>query len=88
MALVLALLLAATGPALAGFDDGMAAARRGDYRAAFEIWLPLAQEGDIRAQYNLGVLYNKGIGAPQNYQEAARWYLAAAERGHLDAQAN
>ena len=88
LALVLGLLLAAAGSALAGFDDGMAAARRGDYRGALEIWLPLARDGDIRAQYNLAVLYDKGIGAPQNYAEAARWYLAAAERGHLDAQAN
>ena len=88
LALVLGLLLVAAGPALAGFDDGMVAAGRGHYRAAFEIWLPLAREGDIRAQYNLGVLYDKGLGAPQDYAEAARWYLVAAERGHLDAQAN
>ncbi len=88
LALVLGLLLVVSGPALAGFDDGMAAARHGQYRTAFKIWLPLAQEGDTRAQYNLGVLYDKGFGATQDYAEAARWYLVAAERGHLDAQAN
>ena len=74
--------------ALAEFDDGMAAAKRGNYRAAFEIWLPLATAGDNRAQYNLAVLYDKGVGVPQDYAEAAKWYLAAAGNGHLDAQAN
>ncbi len=88
LALALGLLLLAAGPAQAGFDDGMAAATRGKYRAALEIWLPLAQEGDLRAQYNLAVLYDKGLGATQDFSEAARWYLVAAERGHLDAQAN
>ena len=53
LALVPGLLVAAAGPAPAGFDDGMAAAKRGDYRGAFEIWLPLAQEGDIRAHLRL-----------------------------------
>ena len=90
LALVLGLLLANPGSALAlaEFDDGMAAAKRGNYRAAFEIWLPLATAGDNRAQYNLAVLYDKGVGVPQDYAEAAKWYLAAAGNGHLDAQAN
>lgn len=88
LALVLGLLLAIPGPALAGFDEGMAAAKGGDYRAAYEIWLPLATAGDNRAQYNLAVLYDRGIGVPQDYAEAANWFLVAAEGGHLDAQAN
>jgi TPR repeat protein len=72
----------------AGFDEGMAAARRGRHRAAYDIWLPLAEQGDIRAQYNIGVLYDRGLGVPQNFAEATRWYRIAAERGHVDAQAN
>ncbi len=33
----LSLLLPAIGPAWAGFDDGMAAAKRGDYQGAYEV---------------------------------------------------
>ncbi len=84
----MAFLLAIPGPALAGFDEGMAAAKGGNYRAAYEIWRPLATAGDIRAQYNLAVLYDRGFGVPQDYAEAAKWFLVAAEGGHLDAQAN
>ena len=74
--------------AWAGFDDGMASAKRQKYAAAYDIWLPLAKQGDVRAQYNIGVLYDRGLGVPQNYAEATRWYGIAAERGHVDAQAN
>ena len=78
LVVALSLLLPATGPAWAGFDDGMAAVKRGDYHAAHEIWLPLAERGDMRAQYNVGVLYDRGLGVPQNFAGAAKWYLAAA----------
>ena len=74
--------------AAAGFDDGMAAAKRGNYVAAYDIWQTLAERGDTRAQYNIGVLYDQGLGVPQNFAEATRWYRLAAERGHVDAQAN
>ncbi len=88
LVVALSLLLPTIGPAWAGFDDGMAAVKRGDYQAAHEIWLPFAERGDMRAQYNLGVLYDRGLGVPQNFAEAAKWYLAAAEKGHTDAEAN
>ncbi len=88
LVVALSLLLPATGPAWAGFEDGMAAVKRGDYQAAHEIWLPLAERGDMRAQYNLGVLYDRGLGVPPNFAAAAKWYLAAAEQGHTDAEAN
>ena len=82
------LFLAIPGPASAGFDEGMAAAKRGNYRAAYQVWLPLATAGDVRAQYNLAVLYDRGFGVPQDFAEAAKWFLVAAEGGHLDAQAD
>src|SRR5262249_174687 len=33
------------------------------------------------AQHNLGVMYAKGHGVPQDYAEARRWYRRAAEQG-------
>ena len=85
-AAVLALGLAA--PAWAGFDEGMAAVRSGDYATALREWRPLAERGHADAQHNLGVMYFKGNGVPQNYAEALNWYKRAAEQGLASAQNN
>lgn len=47
-----------------------------------------AQAGDPVAQFNMGVKYAEGIDVPQNYQEAARWYSAAADQNDAPAQFN
>ncbi len=39
-------------PAWAGFDEGVAAHKRGDYATALSEWRPLAEQGHARAQYN------------------------------------
>jgi hypothetical protein len=39
-------------------------------------------------RFNLGVMYDIGIGVPQDYKEAAKWYRKAAEHGHAVAQNN
>lgn len=72
----------------ADFQTGVEAFGRGDYQTAFQEFQVLAMQGHVDAQNNLGVLYNTGKGIPQNYAEAAHWYLLAAERGHPDAQTN
>jgi uncharacterized protein len=48
----------------------------------------LADQGVAGAQYNLGVMYRKGQGVPQDYAEAAKWFRKAAEQGRADAQSN
>ncbi|KAG0001360.1 hypothetical protein BGZ79_004763 [Entomortierella chlamydospora] len=45
-------------------------------------------QGHIKAQYNLGVLYEKGYGVPQDYSKAGEWYQKAASYGHVSAQYN
>jgi Sel1 repeat len=45
-----------------------------------------ARAGDAEAQYNLGRIYQQGIGVKQNNTEAADWYRRAAEQGHSEAQ--
>ncbi len=80
----LALMLAA--PAWADFQAGLDAYERGDYDTAVkELW-PLAEQGHPKAQYNLGVMYQLGLGVPQDDQEAAQWCRLAAEQGHAGAQ--
>ena len=45
-------------------------------------------QGDADAQYNLGVLYSKGWGVPQDRAESVKWYRKAAHRGDATAQYN
>ena len=64
----------------------MAADQRGDYATALREWRPLAEQGNAEAQYNLGNMYRKGLGVPQDYGEAVQWYRKAAERENAKAQ--
>ncbi len=41
----------------------------------------------VEAYFNLGTLYSKGKGVPQDAVEAARLYRIAADEGHAGAQA-
>jgi len=40
------------------------------------------------AQHNLGFMYDKGRGVPQDYTEAIKWYRKAAEQGYSSSQYN
>jgi TPR repeat protein len=72
----------------ADFADGVAAYHAEDYETAFEAWLPLAEEGDNAAQYNIGILYQFGLGVAQDVQKAVEWYQKSAEAGFADATAH
>lgn len=48
----------------------------------------LATNGDWRAQSNLGSLYEKGYGVPQDPNKAVGWFSKAAEQGYAHAQCN
>ena len=47
-----------------------------------------AEQGDAKAQYNLGNMYRRGEGVPQDYILAYKWYKLAAEEGYAEAQYN
>jgi len=47
-----------------------------------------ANAGNADAQYNLGVWYRFGQGVPQDYAQAASWYLKSSEQGNPGAQFN
>jgi uncharacterized protein len=68
------------------FDDGDAAFERGDYVTAMRLWRPLADQGRVVAQTNLGVMYEKGQGVPQDYAAAVSWYRKAADQGFVASQ--
>jgi TPR repeat protein len=47
-----------------------------------------ADQGDANAQFNVGSMYDDGLGVPQNYKEALKWYRLAADQGNAAAQYN
>ena len=71
-----------------GINAGVAAYKRGAYATAVREWRPLAEQGDAKAQYNLGLMYRKGQGVPQDDAEAVGWWRKAAEQGNAGAQNN
>jgi hypothetical protein len=70
----------------ADLEVGKNAYEAGDYQTALAEFLPLAEQGNADAQYNLGLMYNNGIGVPQDYAEAMRLYRIAAKQGQANAQ--
>ena len=70
------------------WDDAFAAMKRDDYTTAQRLFLALAEMGYAGAQFQLGFLYRRGEGVPQDYAEAAKWLQLAANQGHVWAQSN
>ena len=54
----------------------------------FQETLQAAKQGYADAQSNLGVMYEEGQGARQDYAQAVQWYRKAAEQGLAEAQYN
>jgi len=79
LATTFVLAILAAGLARADFKTGLDAYQRADYATALQEWRPLAEKGDANAQYNLGLLYNQGLGVQQDFKAAADWYRKAAE---------
>jgi len=68
----------------AGYDARIAnyaASHEKDFRVA-------AAQGDADAQYNLGLMYSRGVGVGEDDAEALKWYRMAAAQGHAKAQYN
>ncbi len=72
----------------ADWEAGVDAYQARDYATALKEFKQLAEKGDAGAQYNLGMMYDKGLGVAQDYKEALKWYRLAAEQGFAAAQYN
>jgi len=62
--------------------------READERALARHYQSAAEAGDPVAMGRLGMLFQQGIGVPQSYAEAIKWYTRAAEAGNADAMNN
>lgn len=69
-------------------QKAQAAFERSDYAVALKEWRPLAKRGNASSQFNLGLMYENGLGVPQDHVQAVTWYRKAAEQGHADAANN
>ena len=72
----------------AELEDGFQAFKKGNYEQALRLWLPIAEKDNADAQYNLGILYQRGLGVEKNPKNAFIWYKRASANGHTDAMYN
>lgn len=68
--------------AAAGLQEGMEALGRGDYAAALKEFRTAADAGEDAAEYNLGLMYEKGLGVEQDHAAALRWYRRGVQKGY------
>jgi TPR repeat protein len=74
--------VAGAGP----FEDGSAAEKRGDYRAAVKQYRKAVKRGDNKAKFALGKLYLDGQGVKKDSGKALKWFRGSAQGGYLEAQ--
>jgi hypothetical protein len=72
----------------AQFRRGLNCARSENYPAAVQSYRVAALQSHTNAQNNLGVLYPRGTGVPQDYVQATKWFRRAADNGLAGAQFN
>ena len=70
------------------FSDAQDAYINGDYITAIRLYEKLVKQGNPKAQNELGYMYKKGDGTPQDYKEAIKWFTKSAEQGDAYAQYN
>ena len=86
LTLALSLLLSSGVAIAADFSKGLQAAQSGDFKTALAEWTPLAEQGNSDAQFNVGIMYRKGDGVPENDKTAIKWFTKAAKQGNAIAQ--
>jgi len=75
----------------ASIDDtnvrlGANAYNQKNYDLAAKYWNDPAKKGNYFAQYNIGLLWEQGLGStPLNKSEASQWFLLSAQQGYVPA---
>jgi TPR repeat protein len=85
-------LLAACGflssPVLAGLNEGVAAYQAGNLPLAYQEFRACAEAGEADCQFNVALMYEKGIGVTRDEKAAVAWYRKSASQGNSNAQFN
>ncbi len=77
-----------TSDTLANFEAGILAYQANDLPLAHASFLAAAEGGHADSQFNVGLMYEKGIGIGKNEKDAVLWYGKAASQGNSGAQFN
>ena len=85
LGIVLVVALGGVGTAQADYEDGQRAWDAGRHSEALREWQASANAGDAKAMLALGRLYEQGLGVPQNYVQAHKWFSLAASRFEAEA---
>ncbi len=88
LVLILGVLAVLAGPALAGYKDGIRAARVQDFDKALKEFEPLVEQGHSGAQFNLGVMYLHGRGVKRDFHKAFELFQKSAAQEHPGAMNN
>jgi len=70
------------------YMDGKGNVVERDYEKARKYHLQAAQSGDRRSMFDLGTIFEHGLGVPSDLVEAARWYEWSAKYGFAQGQYN
>ena len=74
--------------ARAGLTEGVAAYQAGDLPLAYKEFRAGAEKGEADCQFNVGLMYEQGMGVAKDEKEAVVWYRKSAEQGNANAQFN
>ncbi len=74
--------------AIAGFEEGIAAYQANNIPLAFKEFSAAAEAGHADSQFNLGIMYEQGIGVSKDEKQAIVWYRKSAVQGNALAQFN
>lgn len=85
LAAVICLLIS---PARAGLQEGVAAYEADNLPLAYKEFRAGADKGEADCQFNVALMYEKGIGVTKDEKEALVWYRKSAEQGNANAQFN
>jgi len=70
------------------YMDGKGGVVQRDYEKARFYHLQAAKAGDARSMFDLGTIYENGLGVPASLIEAGKWFEWAAKYGHPQGQYN
>ncbi len=75
-------------PLPAHFKAGLDAYNANNLPLAYTEFLAAANEGHLDSQFNVAMMYERGIGVEKNLAEAIVWYRKAALKDHSPSQFN
>ena len=68
------------------FENAVLLYKKNDYKTAMSKFEQLSDMGDAKSQYNLAVIFYKGLGTPQNFKKAYYWSMMSNLNGQKEAR--